>query len=389
VRMPKAVLLGLIALLVITSPETVKAETEKVDIFLNGQVLSCPDQQPIIDGESIMVPLRYTAGKMGLTVDWDGQTQSALINQDGDIFCFIPARQEVMQNKKTLTGWQELKCVNGRIMVPLNLMADVFGYQMQKSGDKVILTSKPIVITPDLSVQKVREKVYVVVHNFPWSCNSLLVEMNDGQIVLVDTPNTPEATRDLLQWISNKFGNRQITAFNTHFHWDCLGGNQALVEKNIKIYGSELTAKMIKERGETVRTQTISSLSGPENQRYREAYEKIPYIAPTPLSGLEDGRSLDFNGEKLEIYYPGEAHAPDNLVLYFPQKQILFGGCMVKSIDSKTIGNTSDANLNAWPQSIQNVIERYPEADLVIPGHGAWGDTELLLHTLNLVNTAS
>lgn len=388
-RIQRAVLLGLIVLLVITSPGMARAETEKVDIFLNGQVLSYPDQQPIIDGESIMVPLRYTVEKMGLTVDWDRETQSALINQDGDLFCFIPARQEVMKNKKTLSGWQELKCVNGRIIVPLNLVADVFGYQMQKSRDKVILTPKPMVITSELSVQKVREKIYVVVHNFPWSCNSLLVEMNDGQLVLIDTPNTPEATRDLLQWIGKKFVDRKITAFNTHFHFDCLGGNQALLEKNIKIYGSELTAKMIEERGEAVRIQTISSLSGPENQRYREAYEKIPYITPTPLSGLEDGRSLDFNGEKLEIYYPGEAHAPDNLVLYFPQKQILFGGCMVKSINSKTIGNTSDANLNAWPRSIQKVIERYPEADLVIPGHGAWGSTELLLHTLNLVNAAS
>jgi|GEM_PF-279343 len=388
-RILRAVLLGLIAILVITSHGTARAETEKVNIFFNGQVLSYPDQQPIIDGESVMVPLRYTAEKMGLTVDWDGQTQSALINNDEDIFCFIPGRQEVMQNEKTLTGWQELKCINGRIMVPLKLMADVFGYKMQKSDGKVILTSKPIVITPDLSIQKVREKVYVVIHCFPWSCNSLLVEMNDGQLVLIDTPNTPEATRDLLQWIGKRFVDRKITAFNAHFHADCLGGNQALLEKNIKIYGSELTAKMIAERGEDVRTQAISGLTGPENQRYREAYEKMPYIAPTPLSGLEDGRSLDFNGEKLEIYYPGEAHAPDNLVLYFPHKQILFGGCMVKSIDSKTIGNTSDANLKAWPQSIQKVIERYPEADLVIPGHGAWGSKELLLHTLNLVNTAS
>lgn len=382
----KAVLIAFIAFLMMTAPQTARCEVNK-SFLLDGQLLSYPDQQPIIEAGNILVPLKFTAEKMGLTVEWNGQTQVASICKDENVFGFIPGSMEVTQNKTRLTGWQDMKFINGRIMVPLSLMTDIFGYQVQNNGDKVIITSKPEVITADLSVQKVREKVYVVKHSFPWSCNSLLVEMNNGQLVMIDTPNTPEATHDLLRWIDKKFGDRQVTAFNAHFHFDCLGGNQALAEKNIKIFGSELTAQLIKERGEAVRIQTIGSLIGPENQRYREAYAKIPYIAPTPLSGLDEGRSINFGNEPVEIFYPGEAHAPDNLVFYFPQKKLLYGGCMIMNMEAQKTGNIVDANLKAWPESVQKVIDRYPAAETVIPGHGAWGGRELLLHTLSVLNT--
>ncbi|MCG8482478.1 MAG: hypothetical protein MJA31_04145, partial [Clostridia bacterium] len=78
-------------------------------------------------------------------------------------------------------------------------------------------------------------------------------------------------------------------------------------------------------------------------------------------------------------------HSPDNLVIYFPQKRILFGGCMVKSLQSKNLGNTADADLDEWPKSIKRVLERYQEdADIVVPGHGKCGSIDLLSHTIEL-----
>jgi metallo-beta-lactamase class B len=44
----------------------------------------------------------------------------------------------------------------------------------------------------------------------------------------------------------------------------------------------------------------------------------------------------------------------------------------------------SDADVKQYPASIRRVLERYPKAELVVPGHGDVGGRELLEHTLAL-----
>lgn len=67
-----------------------------------------------------------------------------------------------------------------------------------------------------------------------------------------------------------------------------------------------------------------------------------------------------------------------------PSARVLFGGCAVKSIDSN-LGNLADADTRAWPGAIHRAMERYGQAQVVVPGHGAEGGKELLTHTLELL----
>lgn len=246
------------------------------------------------------------------------------------------------------------------------------------------MKASPIKIGDELFAEKVGKKVYVINHEFPWPANSLVVEMEDKSILLVDTPYTPEATEDLLFWIDKKFGKRKITALNTGFHFDNLGGNKVLIEKNIPVYGSDLSVSLIQTSGEASRSLMMSWLSGKENERLLDAYKKIPYAAPNKVFKLSEEISIGFPKEELEIYYPGESHSPDNLVVYFPKKKLLFGGCMVKSLDSADLGNTADANLEEWPKSLKKVLEKYKDAEIVVPGHGKSGTTEMIKHTIEL-----
>ncbi|MGV2873384.1 hypothetical protein [Colwellia sp. E150_009] len=64
--------------------------------------------------------------------------------------------------------------------------------------------------------------------------------------------------------------------------------------------------------------------------------------------------------------------------------QILFGGCFVKSLNSKNLGNIEDAVIKDWPDSIQQVINKYPNIKMVVPGHGNIGGINLLKHTTKL-----
>jgi metallo-beta-lactamase class B len=58
---------------------------------------------------------------------------------------------------------------------------------------------------------------------------------------------------------------------------------------------------------------------------------------------------------------------------------------MLKDSNSKSLGNVSDAKLEDWPETVQKAIEKFPEALIVIPGHGKIGGKEILQHTKELL----
>ncbi len=58
---------------------------------------------------------------------------------------------------------------------------------------------------------------------------------------------------------------------------------------------------------------------------------------------------------------------------------------VIKSLDARDKGNTSEANVLMWPASAEKVRQEYPDAEVVIPGHGKWGNVDLIRHTIELV----
>jgi len=57
---------------------------------------------------------------------------------------------------------------------------------------------------------------------------------------------------------------------------------------------------------------------------------------------------------------------------------------MAKELESASLGNMADGDLIQYPLTIKNVIDTYPDAEIVIPGHGKYGGIDLLQHTLDL-----
>jgi glyoxylase-like metal-dependent hydrolase (beta-lactamase superfamily II) len=240
-------------------------------------------------------------------------------------------------------------------------------------------------LNEDLTVRQIQSGVFVITHAFPWPANSMVVAMENTDLVLVDTPYTPEATQEVLNWLEARFGQRKIIAINTGFHVDNLGGNSALIEAGIPVYGPDVTARLIEERGEQTRAVMLDWLKEPRYQRYYEAHEKLSYLAPTHPFALNDGLEIPFGDEVVQVYYPGPSHSPDNVVVYFPRQKVLFGGCMVLAGDK--VGNTSDADLVEWPQSVQKLSQF--DFEVLVPGHGDRLDPGLIEHTLNLLKTSS
>ena len=178
-----------------------------------------------------------------------------------------------------------------------------------------------------------------------------MIDGNNAHII--DTPWTLADTKKLTLWIKAK-GLTVKTSVVTHFHQDASGGLPFLNNLSIKTYATKLTNKLL-------------TLKKRENSN-----KEIVNNTFTLVDGL------------IEIFYPGAGHTQDNIVIWLPKAKMLFGGCFVKNLNSTSLGYTGDASVKDWPKSIQRVINKYPNIEVVIPGHGKIGDLSLLKHTEQL-----
>lgn len=239
-------------------------------------------------------------------------------------------------------------------------------------------------LSEELFITKLSETVYVVTHYFPWESNSLIVKASDKEVVLIDTPYDTSATALMLKWVENIMKPEKVTAINTGFHVDNLGGNQYLRKKGIDIYGADRTCRLIDERGEKTQQEIITWLK-PEQERIKKAYEMMVFEKPNKVFKIEEGIFLKIGNLSFDVYFPGETHSPDNLVVYIKECDLLFGGCMIKALSSENLGFTGDANISEWPNSLKVIQEKYKSAQIVIPHHGMWGDMSLIQHTIDLL----
>ena len=111
----------------------------------------------------------------------------------------------------------------------------------------------------------------------------------------------------------------------------------------------------------------------------------ITLVSYLPEFSFKDSLVIKSGKKEITCKYFGAAHTIDNIVVWIPEERILFGGCMVKSLSANTPGNIRDADLDSWPWTIEKVLYRFKNAQIVIPGHGNYGGTELLTYTINLI----
>lgn len=176
-----------------------------------------------------------------------------------------------------------------------------------------------------------------------------------GEAVLFDTPADDALTQQLVEWLRDSLGLKFTAFVPNHWHADCMGGLGYLQRQGVPSYANRLTADIARSKG-----------------------------LPVPDHTFSDSLDLQLGKNRVQLYYPGAAHSADNIVVWIPSEEILFAGCMVKSLAASNLGNTVDGDTAAYPATIRKVMEKFGDAHIVVPGHGAAGGKELLEHTLRL-----
>jgi len=188
--------------------------------------------------------------------------------------------------------------------------------------------------------------------NFP--CNGMIFK-NKGEVVVFDTPIDNSSTAELITFITDTLGAKVKAVIPTHFHIDCIGGLEEVQKQDIPVIANKLTITLIDNFN----------------------------IDKSSITSFENEISIEIGNETVTARYFGEGHTSYNIVGYVPSENAIFGGCLIKSIDAGK-GNLEDANTTEWPNTVTKLKQTYPNVEIVIPGHGEYGNSALFDYTIEL-----
>lgn len=184
--------------------------------------------------------------------------------------------------------------------------------------------------------------------------NGMYLVSKDG-VVLFDTPWDTTQFQPLLDSIRLKHNKNVILCIATHWHSDRTEGLEYYKQKGIKTYTTSLTDKLSKKNN---------------NKRAEYLIEKDTVFTTGQYS--------------FETYYPGQGHTEDNIVIWFNNEKILYGGCLIKGADAEDLGFLGDGNVIEYETTLKNVQKKYPDPKFIIVSHHDWNNINSLKHSIKL-----
>ncbi|MDN5347456.1 MAG: inhibitor of cysteine peptidase [Clostridia bacterium] len=115
-------LLILILVLGITSSIAV-ANQEEIKIFLDGAQLSF-DVNPVVENETVMIPLRSTLESLGAEVSWDQENKSVIATLGSTSFRITVHQKIAYKNGRPIILETAPHIVKDRILVPINFIGE-------------------------------------------------------------------------------------------------------------------------------------------------------------------------------------------------------------------------------------------------------------------------
>ncbi len=200
---------------------------------------------------------------------------------------------------------------------------------------------------------------YHVLDGTPFPANGMYVLTTAGAVML-DTPWDSTQFQPLLDSIYNRHQQKVVFCLSTHSHDDRTAGLAYYHQQGIPTWSTQKTLEMCRANNNPEATNI--------------------FMKDTVFT---------IGNHTFETFYPGWGHTEDNIVVWFGDAKILYGGCFIKSTENHDLGYIAEANLGEWQKSLQKTMLKYPKAKLVIPGHFSWKSKQGLKHTLKLLKKAA
>lgn len=179
--------------------------------------------------------------------------------------------------------------------------------------------------------------------------------VTDKGVALFDTPWDSTQFQPLLDSIKESHHKKVELCIATHWHGDRTAGLEYYRQQGIRTYTTKLTDEYSRK-----------------NNKKRAEYL------------FERDTVFRVGQYAFETYYPGEGHTADNIVIWFNNEKILYGGCLIKGADTENLGYLGDANVKAYASTLQKVKQKFPGPGYIIVSHSDWHNINSLDHSIQL-----
>lgn len=209
---------------------------------------------------------------------------------------------------------------------------------------------------------KIAENVYSYVDAKDASAQSSFganagIVIGEKGILVVDTLISAKEAQRFIKDIRAVSDKPIKYVVNTHSHLDHAFGNSEFKKLDAVVISHSNCGKNLRAKGEeTLKNISVFGLSASDMEGTVITYPDITF---------EKSLRIDLGGQLVELIYPGPSHTDGSILVYLPDKKLLFAGDVLFTNVHPFIG---DGNLKSWLKVLDSISGM--DVVSIIPGHG-------------------
>ena len=223
--------------------------------------------------------------------------------------------------------------------------------------------------TAEVTTRKVNENLFLL---YGLGGNIAVSIGNDG-VLIVDS-QIPIIFPKIMKAIKKLSDDKIIYTINTHWHWDHSDGNLVLDSDVTKIISHSNARKNMQKGGLINMGTTILN---------QEPYPK----SALPVITHENGMSLYFNDEKIDLLHFGPAHTTGDTVIYFTNQNAIHLGDVFFSNSYPFIDVDNGGSLTGMINYLEKIVLVIDKDTIVMPGHGEISSISDIKETIEMLKT--
>ena len=223
--------------------------------------------------------------------------------------------------------------------------------------------------TAEVTTKKVNENLFLL---YGLGGNIAVSTGNDG-VLIVDS-QIPIIFPKVMKAIKKLSDDKIIYTINTHWHWDHSDGNLVLDSDETKIISHSNARENMQKGGLINMGTTILN---------QEPYPK----SALPVITHENGMSLYFNDEKIDLFHFGPAHTTGDTVIYFTNQNAIHLGDVFFSNSYPFIDVDNGGSLTGMINYLEKIVLVIDKDTIVMPGHGEISSISDIKETIEMLKT--
>jgi glyoxylase-like metal-dependent hydrolase (beta-lactamase superfamily II) len=192
-------------------------------------------------------------------------------------------------------------------------------------------------------------------------CNITVSAGHDG-VLVIDTGYQNQAEKNKVRIVAISEDPIRII-FNTHYHYDHVGGNEALSKNGAIIIAQKNSRKRMSEEWKAPEILGIK-------------WPTIPPYPETFLSRVSFNKSITvhFNDDTVQAIHFPNAHSDSDAIIFFRKANVIHTGDLYLSNGFPIIDITQGGTVSGYIAAVERIIELCDEDTKLIPGHGPISD---------------